>query len=296
MTQNVAFIGLGAMGTPMATRLASEFDVSVYDIAEERVSSLASHGARGAASPADAARDADVIVLMVVNGEQASAALFGEDGAASAAVEGARVVVTSTIGPEPVRALGEELAARNLKLVDAPVSGGVARAEKGDLLIMVGTAKEDFDAVGDVLRTVGSSVVHCGESIGDGQSVKLVNQLLCGVHIAVAGEALAYATALGLDPATVHETIRTGAAGSFMFDDRGTRMVERAFEDPKSALNIFVKDLGLVLDAAGERHFPTPLTMAASQLFMMGAAQGMGTEDDSGILRVFEQWIDTEGQ
>ena len=292
MTTTTAFIGLGAMGTPMATRLAGILDdLAVHDLSEQRMAALTAHGARAGASPADAARDAEVIVLMVVDADQARSALFGPDGAAAAAADGAVVVLMSTVGPEPVRMLGRELDAAGLRLVDAPVSGGVARAQAGDLLVMVGAAAADLAAVAEHLDAMASSVVHCGEAVGDGQSVKLVNQLLCGVHIAVAGEALAYASALGLDPAVVHETIRHGAAGSFMFDDRGSRMVERAFEEPKSALNIFVKDLGLVLEAAGSQRFPTPLTTAANQLFLMGAAQGMGYEDDSGILRVYERWL-----
>ncbi len=120
--------------------------------------------------------------------------------------------------------------------------------------------------------------------------MKLVNQLLCGVHIAAAGEALAYARALGLDPAAVHETIRHGAAGSFMLDDRGRRMVGREFSPVKSALDIFVKDLGLVTSAAAAQRFPATLASTANQLFLMGAALGYGGDDDSGILRVFEQW------
>jgi 3-hydroxyisobutyrate dehydrogenase/putative dehydrogenase len=132
-------------------------------------------------------------------------------------------------------------------------------------------------------------VVHCGPAAGDGQSVKLVNQLLCGVHIAAAGEALAYAEALGLDPKAVHETIRHGAAGSFMFEDRGRRMLDREFLPPRSALDIFVKDMGLVREAAGERGFATPLSDVAHRLYEEGSSLGFGGEDDSGVLRVFEE-------
>jgi 3-hydroxyisobutyrate dehydrogenase/putative dehydrogenase len=136
---------------------------------------------------------------------------------------------------------------------------------------------------------MGSTVVHCGPAAGDGQAVKLVNQLLCGVHIAAAGEALAYADALGLDPESVYETIRHGAAGSFMLEDRGRRMLDRAFLPPKSAMDIFVKDMGLVREAAGERGFATPLSDVAHGLYEKGSSLGFGGEDDSGILRVFEE-------
>jgi 3-hydroxyisobutyrate dehydrogenase-like beta-hydroxyacid dehydrogenase len=138
-----------------------------------------------------------------------------------------------------------------------------------------------------VLGAMGSTVAHCGGSVGDGQSVKLVNQLLCGVHIAAAGEALAYAEALGLDPRSVFETIRHGAANSFMLEDRGERMLEREFVPAKSALDIFVKDMGLVREAAGERGFRTPLADAAHRLYEEGSSLGLGGEDDSGVVRVF---------
>ena len=165
----------------------------------------------------------------------------------------------STIGPEAVRGIEGRLAGRGVRLLDAPVSGGVARAERGDLLIMAGGPADLFEEVKPLLAAMGSTVAHCGGSVGDGQSVKLVNQLLCGVHIAAAGEALAYAEALGLDPRSVFETIRHGAANSFMLEDRGERMLGREFVPAKSALDIFVKDMGLVREAAGEQGFRTPL-------------------------------------
>ncbi|HJQ28537.1 MAG TPA: NAD(P)-dependent oxidoreductase, partial [Rubrobacter sp.] len=224
-----------------------------------------------------------------VNAGQAEDALFGGDGAAEALAVGAAVVVMSTVGPEAVRGLEGRLDERGIRLLDAPVSGGVARAERGDLLIMAGGPEDLFEELRPVLEAMGSTVAHCGGSVGDGQSVKLVNQLLCGVHIAAAGEALAYAEAMGLDPRTVFETIRHGAANSFMLEDRGERMLEREFIPAKSALDIFVKDMGLVRDAAGERGFETPLADAAHRLYELGSSRGLGGEDDSGVVRVFER-------
>ena len=288
--RNIAFIGLGAMGAPMAKSLLSAgFDLGVFDVREENTRPLVEMGAAGAASPREAAENADALVLMVVNAEQTEAALFGEDGAAEALAPGAPVVVMSTVGPEPIRALDGRLSEKQLRLLDAPVSGGVARAERGDLLIMAGGPEDLFAGFRPALDAMGSTVVHCGPSAGDGQSVKLVNQLLCGVHIAAAGEALAYAEALGLDPESVYETIRHGAAGSFMLEDRGRRMLDRQFLPPKSAMDIFVKDMGLVREAAAERGFETPLSDAAHRLYETGSSMGFGREDDSGILRVFEE-------
>jgi 3-hydroxyisobutyrate dehydrogenase len=288
--KNIAFVGLGAMGAPMAKSLLSAgFDLGVFDVREENARPLVEMGATGAGSPREAAENADALVLMVVDAGQIEAALFGEDGAAEALAPGCAVVAMSTVGPEPIRALDGRLSGRQLRLLDAPVSGGVARAERGDLLIMAGGPEDLFGELRPALDAMGSTVVHCGPSAGDGQSVKLVNQLLCGIHIAAAGEALAYAEALGLEPESVYETIRHGAAGSFMLEDRGRRMLDREFLPPKSALDIFVKDMGLVREAAAERGFATPLSDAAHRLYETGASLGFGREDDSGVLRVFEE-------
>ena len=290
--QNLAFVGLGAMGAPMAKSLLSAgFGLSVFDVREENTRPLAELGATGAGSPREAAENAETLFLMVVDAEQTEAALFGEDGAADSLASGAAVVVMSTVGPEPIRALDGLLSGRDLRLLDAPVSGGVARAGRRDLLIMAGGPEDLFGELRPALDAMGSTVVYCGPSAGDGQSVKLVNQLLCGVHIAATGEALAYAEALGLDPEAVYETIRHGAAGSFMLEDRGRRMLDRAFLPPKSALDIFVKDMGLVREAAAERAFDTPLSDAAHRLYEAGASLGFGREDDSGVLRVFEEGL-----
>jgi 3-hydroxyisobutyrate dehydrogenase-like beta-hydroxyacid dehydrogenase len=284
------FIGLGAMGAPMAKRIVSAgFDLSVFDVRPENADPLVDLGATRAGSPREAAEGAEALVLMVVNAEQAENALFGGDGASETLSPKSAVVLMSTIGPEAVRGIEGRLAGRGAKLLDAPVSGGVARAERGDLLIMAGGPADLFEEVRPLLAVMGSTVAHCGGSVGDGQSVKLVNQLLCGVHIAAAGEALAYAEALGLDPRSVFETIRHGAANSFMLEDRGERMLGREFVPAKSALDIFVKDMGLVREAAGERGFQTPLADAAHRQYEMGSSLGLGGEDDSGVVRVFER-------
>jgi 3-hydroxyisobutyrate dehydrogenase-like beta-hydroxyacid dehydrogenase len=291
--QRAGFIGLGAMGAPMAKRIVSAgFDLSVFDVRPENADPLVELGARRAGSPREAAEGAEALVLMVVNAEQAEDALFGGDGADETLSPESAVVVMSTVGPEAVRRIEGRLAGSGVELLDAPVSGGVARAERGDLLIMAGGLADLFEEVRPLLAAMGSTISHCGGSVGDGQSVKLVNQLLCGVHVAVAGEALAYSQALGLDPRSVFETIRHGAANSFMLEDRGERMLEREFVPAKSALDIFVKDMGLVRLAAVEQGFQTPLADAAHRLYEMGSSLGLGEEDDSGVVRVFER---TEG-
>jgi 3-hydroxyisobutyrate dehydrogenase-like beta-hydroxyacid dehydrogenase len=274
----------------MAGRLAEAgFELKVFDVVAERSRPLVEIGAASAASPKEAAEGSEALVLMVANAAQANDVLFGEGGVAGALPEGAALVVMSTIGPEEVRELDQELAGRGLRTLDAPVSGGVARAERGDLLLMAGGPKDLFEELRPVLEAMGSSVVHCGPRVGDGQAVKLVNQLLCGVHIAAAAEALAYAESLGLDSRFVFETIRHGAANSFMLEDRGERMLEEEYVPPKSALDIFVKDMGLVGKAAEERGFEAPLAAAALEMYLAGRDAGLGAEDDSGVIRVFRR-------
>jgi 3-hydroxyisobutyrate dehydrogenase len=288
--QHLGFVGLGAMGLPMAKRLAEAgFELRVFDVFDERVRPLVELGATSTGSPREAAEGVEAFVVMVANAEQARDVLFGDGDAARALPEGAAVVVMSTIGPEAVREIADALAGQGLRALDAPVSGGVARAEKGDLLIMAGGPEDLFEQIRPVLSEMGSSVVHCGQRVGDGQSVKLVNQLLCGVHIAAAAEGLAYAEALGLDPRFVFETIRHGAANSFMLEDRGERMLEEEFVPPKSALDIFVKDMGLVREAAEQQGFETPLASSAFAMYLAGRDAGLGAEDDSGVIRVFRR-------
>src|SRR4028119_733869 len=161
--QNLAFVGLGAMGAPMAQCLVSAgFGLGVFDVREENALPLVESGARGAATPGEAAENAEALFLMVVNAEQTEAALFGENGAAETLAPGAAVVVMSTVGPEPIRKLDGRLAGRSMRLLDAPVSGGVARAWRGDLLIMAGGPEDLFGELRPALEAMGSTVVHCG--------------------------------------------------------------------------------------------------------------------------------------
>jgi 3-hydroxyisobutyrate dehydrogenase len=284
----VGWIGLGAMGAPMATAVArAGHALTVYDIDPARAQELDAHGVEAAASAADAARGADVLVVMVATPPQVEAALFGEQGAADALAPGAIVVVMATVGPAPVTHWAGALAERQVELVDAPVSGGVARAGDGDLLIMVAGAAGAIARIEFVLDAMARSAPVVGASPGDGQKVKLVNQLLCGVHIAAAGEALAFAEAMGLDARACWEVIRDGAAASFMLDDRGARMLDGDVTPPKSALEIFVKDMGLVTDAARENGYPSPLAAVAEQLYLAGSRAGLGRLDDSSIITLF---------
>jgi 3-hydroxyisobutyrate dehydrogenase len=260
-------------------------DTRAYDIDPTRAEALAADGVKPATSIHEAASGVDVLVLMVATPDQVEGVLFGADPAAEALCPGAAVVVMATVGPAPVRRWAERLARQQVELVDAPVSGGSARAAGGDLLIMVGGTHLAVDRVQPLLDAMARSAPHVGATPGDGQKVKLVNQLLCGVHIAAAAEALALAEAMQLDPAATWEVLRGGAAASFMLDDRGARMVHGT-DEVKSALDIFVKDMGLVTDAARASSYPAPLASAAEQLYLAGHRAGLGRRDDSAVIEV----------
>jgi 3-hydroxyisobutyrate dehydrogenase len=291
MTENgagtrVGWIGLGAMGAPMAGCVArAGFDTHAYDIDPARAQALAVDGVRPAASIGEVAAAADALVVMVATPDQVESVLFGDDPAAAALAAGAAVVVMATVGPAPVQRWAERLAQHQVDLVDAPVSGGAARAADGDLLIMVGGVEGVVARLQPLLDAMARSAPHVGTAPGDGQKVKLVNQLLCGVHIAAAAEALALAEAMHLDPAATWEVLRHGAAASFMLDDRGERMVHGT-DQVKSALDIFVKDMGLVTDAARASGSPAPLASAAEQLYLAGHQAGFGRRDDSTVIEV----------
>jgi 3-hydroxyisobutyrate dehydrogenase len=282
----VGWVGLGAMGSPMVACVArAGFAVTAYDLDPARAKALAGDGVAPAASIGAAADGADVLVVMVATPDQVEDVLFGDDPAAAALAPGAVVVVMATVGPAPVARWAERLGQQQVEVVDAPVSGGVARAGTGDLLVMVGGAAAAVDRVRPVLDAMAREAPHVGAAPGDGQKVKVVNQLLCGVHIAAAAEALALAEAMDLDPAATWETLRGGAAASFMLDDRGARMVHGT-DEVRSALDIFVKDMGLVTDAARTSGASAPLAAAAEELFLAGRRAGLGRRDDSAVIEV----------
>jgi 3-hydroxyisobutyrate dehydrogenase/putative dehydrogenase len=291
----VGWLGLGAMGAPMAACLArSGFSVHAYDIAPERAAALAPDGVHGAETIAAAVDGADVVVLMVATPDQMEQALFAPDGAdgtgmAGTLPSGAVVMIMATVGPEAVVSVAGRLAGRGVAVVDAPVSGGAARAATGDLLILVSGPAGPVARAQPLLDALARSAPVVGPSPGDGQRMKLVNQLLCGVHIAAAAEALAFAEALGLAAADCWQVLREGAAASFMLDDRGARMVAGQFGQARSALDIFVKDMGLVAAAAGQAGASVPLAAAARQLYDRGHDRGMGRLDDSALIEVLRE-------
>jgi L-threonate 2-dehydrogenase len=288
--RRVGVIGLGAMGMGMARRLiGAGFKVAGCDARREAVEAFAAKGGTAAATPAEAARGADTLLVIVVNAAQVEEVLFGPDGAAAALPAGAAVLVSATVPPSFARATAARLAAGGHKMLDAPVSGGTVGAESGTLTVMASGPAAAFDKAEDVLAAVAGKIYRLGDEPGIGSTVKTVNQLLAGVHIAAAAEAMALGTRAGADPRALYEVISNSAGGSWMFQNRVPRMLEGDYTPAKSAVEIFVKDLGLVLDAGRELRFPLPLAAAAHQLFLMAAAAGWGREDDSAVVKVFER-------
>lgn len=282
---SVAWIGLGAIGTPMARTAAAGFPVTAFDLnptAREAVADVATP----AASAREAARGADVVVVMVATPAQLDSVLVGEGGIADVLTDATTLLIMSTVGSAAIEQTLTTLEGITTHVVDAPVSGGAARAATGDLLVMVGGAEADVATVRPLLDALASNAPVVGAKPGDGQRFKIVNQLLCGVHIAAAGEALALADSMGLDLGQVHEVLGTGAAASFMFGDRGQRMVDGAFDDVRSALTIFVKDMGLVAEAAREVGQEVPLASSAQKIYQRGSELGWDRRDDSIVYEV----------
>ncbi|HSA82876.1 MAG TPA: L-threonate dehydrogenase [Geminicoccaceae bacterium] len=288
--QNIGFIGLGAMGAGMAANLLrAGFAVTGFDLRQDTLERLVEQGGTGAASPRAAAEGAALLILMVVNDAQVEAVLFGAEGALETLPPGATVVLSSTVPAGYVRDLGERLAARGFELLDAPVSGGAIGAERGQLTVMASGSPAAFAAAEAALEVCARQMHRLGEAPGIGSTVKAVNQLLAGINLVTAAEGMAFGAALGADPKVLYEVIRNAAGGSWMFENRVPHMLDDDYS-PRSAVDIWVKDLGLVLDTGRTLKMPLPMAAAAYQVVMMAAAQGLGPIDDAGFVKVYESF------
>jgi len=282
-------IGLGSMGKGSANSLLrSGFEVHAYDVRKEAVDNFANQGGVGCSSPAEVGKNASAVIVLVLNAEQLESAIFGKDGLTSTLKAGSVIVASSTVPPLYAEDLGKRLGEIGILHLDAPVSGGAAKADLGKLTIMASGSKEAFAAADNLLKAVSETVYHIGSESGQGSQIKLINQLLAGVHIAAAAEAMALAIRVGADPQTAFEVISNSAGSSWMFQNRVPHILAGDYT-PLSAVNIFVKDLGIVLESAKSVGFPTPLTAAAHQLFTMASSAGFGGEDDSAVIKVFEK-------
>jgi L-threonate 2-dehydrogenase len=282
----VAFIGLGSMGMPMAKNLLTRgFTVRGFDVRPAAVEALAAAGGMRASSPADAMKGADVVVLMVVDAAQAETALFA-DGGLTALPQNGIVVLMATCPPRSVEVLGARVLDAGRRFVDAPVSGGVVGATNATLTIMAATPRETLEAARPVLAALGDKIFHVGDRAGQGAMVKTVNQLLCGVHIAVAAEGFSLAAKVGVDLGVMLQILSGSSASSWMLKDRGPRMLQQEPE-VTSAVDIFVKDLGIVLEAGRDSKAALPLAALAHQMFLSVSGKGQGDADDSQVIRAY---------
>jgi 3-hydroxyisobutyrate dehydrogenase len=283
----VGVVGLGAMGMGVALSLVREgFEVHVCDLRPEAVQRVVDAGGVRAESPAELAPRVEALITVVVNAEQTEAVLFGENGAAVKMKPGSVVIACATVSPDFSRALARRLADAGLLMIDGPISGGAAKAMSGEMTMMSSGAPEAYARCEDVLAAIAGKVYRLGDEAGPGSTMKMLNQLLAGVHIAAAGEAMALAIRAGADPAQVYEVITHSAGNSWMFENRVPHILAGDFT-PLSAVNIFVKDLGIVLDYAKKSVFPLPLSAAAHQMYLSASAAGHGGEDDSAVIKVF---------
>ncbi len=292
---NIGFIGLGAMGTPMArTLLAAGFSLSGYDADPARSAALVPDGATAAGSAAAAAAGADVLLVMVQNYAQAREALLGPAGAFAALPPGATVLVMSTIAPAQARDLAEHAAKQGLGFVDAPVSGGPTRAATGDLSIAISGDPAAVARCQPVLDALGKQQYPVGDQVGQALTLKIVHQLLAGVHIAAAAEAIELGNRAGIAPEVIQNFVMHGAGASWMFGDRGPRMVSGDYTPPHSALAIFVKDLGIVHDLGASVGLSLSVNDSALALFRAAADAGMAHLDDSSVIEIVR--MNGEGQ
>ena len=284
--RTIAFAGLGAMGQPMThALLKAGFIVRGTDVRAAARDALTEAGGIGCATPAEAATGADALLLMVVDAAQAEDVLFAK-AALDALPPHGIVLLMATCPPAAVAAIAERVRATGRRFVDSPVSGGTAGARAASLTIMAAASADDFAAVKPVFAALGQRIFHVGETAGQGATVKAVNQLLCGAHIAVAAEGLALAEKLGVDGRVLIDIMGGSSAASWMLNDRGPRMVQA---DPvvTSAIDIFVKDLGIVMRTGRDARAALPMAALAHQLFLGMSGRGDGAADDSQVIRAY---------
>ncbi|WP_186152789.1 L-threonate dehydrogenase [Burkholderia gladioli] len=287
MSRQVGVIGLGAMGLGVArSLLRAGFRIHACDLREDVLAAFAAEGGVPCATPAELGARCEVLITLVVNAAQTEAVLFGEQGAVPAMRAGSVVISSATVAPDFAVQLGARVEAAGLLMLDAPVSGGAARAASGEMTVMSSGPAEAYAACEDVLAAIAGKVYRLGAEHGAGSKVKIINQLLAGVHIAAAAEAMALGLREGVDADALYEVITHSAGNSWMFENRVPHILDGDYT-PLSAVDIFVKDLGLVLDTARRSKFPLPLSATAHQMFMSASSAGHGGEDDSAVIKTF---------
>lgn len=287
MEKRAAIVGVGNMGGGMAARLLDcGWEVAVCDLVPEKVEALVRCGASAAATPRAAAAGAAALIVCVVDAQQADEVLFGRDGAAQALAPGCAVLLCPTIAPADVERLAAALAERGLAAIDAPMSGGPARARDGSMSLMVACPDADFDANRPLLDALSARLFRVGSRCGDGARTKLVNNLLAAINLAGAAEAIALAERLGLDAARTLDVIEQSSGQSWIGSDRMRRALAGDFA-PRAHVTLLQKDSRLALEAARAAGFAAQLGPAAHEAFDRAVAAGDGALDDAALLKLF---------
>ena len=286
MSRNVGVIGLGAMGLGVArSLLRAGFRVHACDLRSAVLESFAADGGVACANPAELGAQCEVVITLVVNAAQTEAVLFGEHGAVASMKPGSVVIASATVSPDFAIDLGKRVEAAGLQMLDAPVSGGAARAASGEMTMMTSGPAAAYAACEDVLTGMAGKVYRLGAVHGVGSKVKIINQLLAGVHIAAAAEAMALGLREGVDAESLYDVITHSAGNSWMFENRVPHILDGDYS-PRSAVAIFTKDLGIVSDMGRREKFPLPVAATALQMFLMTAAAGMERDDDASVARM----------
>ena len=294
ITLAAGVIGLGSMGLGMAQSMVKRgIKVAGYDINAAAVAKLVEAGGSGASSVTDVAKNADVLIVVVVNAAQTETVLFGEKSAAATMKKGSVIISSATMAPDDARRLAARAEALGLLYLDAPISGGAAKAAIGQLTVMASGTPETFKRARPALDAIAATVYELGDAAGIGASFKMVNQLLAGVHIAAACEAVTFAKKLGLDLPMVYKVITASAGNSWMFENRVPHILDGDYA-PRSAVEIFTKDLGIVSDMGRREKFPLQIAATALQMFLMTAAAGMERDDDASVARMIAEMTGLE--
>jgi 2-hydroxy-3-oxopropionate reductase len=289
----VAFVGLGIMGKPMCRNLIKAgHQLTVFDIAPEAVQAAVEAGAAAAGSAAEAAKEAEAVITMLPDGPEVESAVLGPAGVLEGAAPGSLIVDMSSISPLVAQKAGAACAARGVRFLDAPVSGGEPKAIDGTLAIMVGGAQEDFDRALPLFQCMGSSATLTGP-VGAGNVTKLANQIMVACNIAAMGEALILATKAGLDPEVVFQAVRGGLAGSTVLNAKAPMVIGRNF-NPGFRIRLHQKDLRNALLAAESLKVSLPFTSLAQQTLIALINQGRGELDHSAIVTLLEDMAQTQ--
>lgn len=290
----VGFIGLGAMGKPMAKNLLQAgFGLTVYDVNQDAVTQLKEAGANEAALPKDVALASDVVITMLPNFQIVSSVMEGPDGVLAGANEGMILIDMSSVSPTQTRQMVPKASEKGIAYLDAPVSGGVAGAEKGALTIMVGGPVPVVEKVMPVFQAMGKKIYHVG-SVGSGDAMKIVNNLLLGINMAALAEALVLGAKAGLDPQMMRDIIGTSSGNSYVLEAKMPNFILKGNFEPGFAIDLQYKDLELAGQTGKDLGVPMYLGNLAQQIFEQARASGLGKKDISAVVEMWEKMVGCE--